>query len=106
MKTLLALVALTCTPAPPPSPAPEPAPTPSPSPISSPSPAPTVVPGNDCPSICRHLADMSCEAALPTKAGSSCVDVCLNTQHSGTIQYPFGCVLAARSCSAADSCFR
>ena len=57
-----------------------------------------------CAGWCRHAADLLCEAAHPTPAGSPCEAVCTNVQASGVVTWNLKCRVAARSCAAADAC--
>lgn len=106
---LAGLAALMCTPAPAPPPDPVPVPVPAPTASSSapePDPVPDASVAHNCANVCAHLTALKCADAAPTDGGATCADVCLNVQHSGTISYPFTCVLAAKTCAASDKCFR
>lgn len=59
-----------------------------------------------CAAACANLSAHGCPDAKPTPAGASCVEVCENVNASGTIPYPSECVSKAKSCAAAEACFR
>lgn len=88
----LMLLALGCHPLPPPAPIPPPDPT---DPWDS---------RITCADVCRHEADLGCEAARPTAAGASCVEVCGNVQASGVVRWALGCRARAATCAAIDRC--
>lgn len=72
-------------------------------PLGATAPCPKLSP---CAAACANLAAHDCPDAKPTPAGASCVEVCENVNASGTIPYPSDCVSKAKSCGAAEACFR
>lgn len=57
-----------------------------------------------CESVCAHLSEMGCEAALPTAKGASCATVCGNAVSTGWAAWDLECMAEAKTCEGADSC--
>lgn len=69
-----------------------------------PQPKPTPPPGSECMEMCDHLRALGCKTAEPTPEGTTCEQVCRNTQESGIIKIDLKCMTAAPNCDGADSC--
>jgi hypothetical protein len=66
---------------------------------------PTPPPGEvGCADVCRHEADLGCEAARPTANDVSCVAVCENVQGSSVVRWNLACRAQAPTCQAIDLC--
>lgn len=59
-----------------------------------------------CERACARLAELRCESAKPTKAGTTCSQVCENTNASGTLRIDTDCVLLSFDCKTADRCVK
>jgi hypothetical protein len=57
-----------------------------------------------CDDVCRHWAELGCEAAKPTADGVGCAEICRNVQDSTVVHWDLDCRVRAATCAAADSC--
>jgi hypothetical protein len=77
-------------------------------PAPTPSPTPTVDAssnaGYTCTSVCTNLKNRKCPGANKTVKGSTCVDVCQNTQDSGIVTWDLKCRSTQTTCAAIDAC--
>jgi hypothetical protein len=67
-------------------------------------PDPVPTPRAPCVKMCDHMRVLNCEVAQPTPEGTTCEQVCENTEASGIIRLDLACLTAAPNCGAADTC--
>jgi hypothetical protein len=74
----------------------------------APAPTPTVDAssnaGYTCTTVCTNLKNRKCPGANKTVKGSTCVDVCQNTQDSGIVSWDLKCRSTQTTCAAIDAC--
>lgn len=57
-----------------------------------------------CTTVCTNLKNRKCPGANKTVKGSTCVDVCTNTQASGIVSWDLKCRSTKTTCAAIDAC--
>ena len=63
---------------------------------------PDVAP-TDCAAACERLEALECEEAEPTPNGTTCVQVCRNTENSPITLNP-ACVVGIATCEQIEDC--
>jgi hypothetical protein len=68
-----------------------------PTPVPPPGPA-------TCADVCRHYAELGCDASKPTPEGAICTEVCENVRSSTVVVWDLDCRAHAPTCAKADAC--
>jgi hypothetical protein len=61
-----------------------------------------IMPEVACSNACARLAELGCESAKPTPEGTTCEQICYDTEASGFSTMHPKCVAEATSCEDAD----
>lgn len=72
--------------------------------LPEPAPVPQTRDDVPCADACSRLRSLSCNEGEPTPDGTTCETICEDTNASGAVTYPTGCVAAAKDCAEARAC--